>query len=306
MLIVCPSCATSYDVEAASLSPNGRQVRCLRCRTVWRAELNHADDLIAAAAALAPNAYDPLPGTVSRPVGDTANADMEPHDDTGALAAFHRVDPLERHFAAELEDAVEAPPIVPRGSDAFAAPVEIEHMAAGDQTSDAPGDIESAAERWEKANARRRLRWPLSGVHTAILFLALFVAGMFGWRSDVVRALPQTASFYALLGMPVNLRGLTFEDVTTSTEQAEGVPILVVEGNVFNSARKPEDVPRLKFVMRNAARQEIYSWIAVPARPSLSPGEVLAFRSQLAAPPSDAKDVIVRFVNRSDVVAKAR
>jgi predicted Zn finger-like uncharacterized protein len=54
MLILCPSCATSYDVEVASLRPNGRQVRCLRCRTIWHAELSHADKLIAAAEAIAP------------------------------------------------------------------------------------------------------------------------------------------------------------------------------------------------------------------------------------------------------------
>ena len=38
MPIVCPSCATSYDVEPASLLPKGRPVRCLRCRTVRHAE----------------------------------------------------------------------------------------------------------------------------------------------------------------------------------------------------------------------------------------------------------------------------
>ena len=53
MLIVCPSCTTSYDVDSASLPPNGRQVRCARCRTVWHAKLSHADKLVLAAAALA-------------------------------------------------------------------------------------------------------------------------------------------------------------------------------------------------------------------------------------------------------------
>jgi len=38
MQIVCPSCATSYDLEPASLPLTGRPVRCLRCRTVWYAE----------------------------------------------------------------------------------------------------------------------------------------------------------------------------------------------------------------------------------------------------------------------------
>jgi hypothetical protein len=89
-------------------------------------------------------------------------------------------------------------------------------------------------------------------------------------------------------------------------EQHEGVPILVVEGNVFNDTRKAADVPRLKFVVRNAAREEIYSWTAVPARASLLPGEAVAFRSRLASPPTEARDLIIRFVNRRDLVAGTR
>jgi predicted Zn finger-like uncharacterized protein len=55
MQIACPSCATSYDVEMASLCPDGRQVRCLCCGMVWHAELTHAQKLLAAAAAIAPD-----------------------------------------------------------------------------------------------------------------------------------------------------------------------------------------------------------------------------------------------------------
>lgn len=54
MLTVCPSCATSYDIELASLQPNGRRVRCVRCRNVWHAEPSQADKLLAAADAIAP------------------------------------------------------------------------------------------------------------------------------------------------------------------------------------------------------------------------------------------------------------
>jgi hypothetical protein len=77
----------------------------------------------------------------------------------------------------------------------------------------------------------------------------------------------------------------------------------VVEGNVVNPSRRAIDVPRLKFVIRNAARQEIYSWTAVPSRSPLPPGEAVAFRSRLASPPPEARDVLVRFVNRRDVIA---
>src|ERR1700726_3307697 len=59
MLIVCPTCATSYDVELASLQPNGRQVRCVRCRAIWRAAPSHADKLLAAAEAIGPEPQAP-------------------------------------------------------------------------------------------------------------------------------------------------------------------------------------------------------------------------------------------------------
>src|SRR5262245_21111425 len=39
MLIVCPSCATSYQVEPESLGQAGRSVRCARCQHVWFATI---------------------------------------------------------------------------------------------------------------------------------------------------------------------------------------------------------------------------------------------------------------------------
>ncbi|MGX1743606.1 zinc-ribbon domain-containing protein [Bosea sp. NPDC055353] len=38
MLIVCPSCASQYELDAAKLGPEGRKVRCAGCRTSWHVE----------------------------------------------------------------------------------------------------------------------------------------------------------------------------------------------------------------------------------------------------------------------------
>ena len=38
----------------------------------------------------------------------------------------------------------------------------------------------------------------------------------------------------------------------------------------------------------------------------LAPGETATFRSRLASPPADGRDVIVRFLNRRDLVAGMR
>ena len=317
MLIVCPSCATSYDVNLASLSPNGRQVRCVRCRTIWHAEPSHADKLMHAAAALAPERDVPTDGAedaVDRAADELASARLEPfrratdeQASTAPATAFGRdgepVEQIERGYS----DEVEAPPIVPIDLDEELPRAGRDRRVHVPEPEESGGaqDIESVAARRLRAK-RGSLRWPLSRLQTGILALALLDTILVGWRSDVVRALPQTASFYSLLGLSVNLRGLVFDNVATVTEQHEGVPILVVEGNVVNTTRKNEDVPRLKFILRNAAQHEIYSWTAVPVRASLPPGEGVGFRTRLASPPADARDVVVRFVNRRDLVAANR
>jgi hypothetical protein len=129
---------------------------------------------------------------------------------------------------------------------------------------------------------------------------------LFGWRGDVVRLLPQTAALYAKLGIPVNLRGLTFENIKMSKETLDGVPVLVVEGSIVNVAGKAVEVPRLRLAVRNDSKNEIYAWTTLPARALLGPAEVLPFRSRLASPPAEARDVLVRFFNRNDMVAGLR
>ena len=323
MLIVCPSCATSYDVEPARLEPDGRQVRCVRCRTVWLAAPTRAAQLIAAAEALgpagpgefteAPALSDQTPVTASADAVDESEwsdqaADLEP-----AAAAEGEGEPAAPVLAddatadASATPAVEAPPIAPVDLDAGRPPIDIDVAEHGAAAGPAAKDVESYAARFSRRDGKRRRRaWSLSHLQIAILALIIVDAVIVGWRRDIVRMLPQTASFYSLLGLPVNLRGLVFDDVSTSTEQHDGVPILVVQGNIVNRTGAVTEVPRLKLQMRNAARQEIYSWTAGPPRATLAAYQAMAVRTRLASPPPDSADVLVRFVTRRDLVADPR
>ncbi len=324
MLIVCPSCATSYEVGLASLGPHGRQVRCVRCASVWHAEPTPAEKLMAAAAALSPasgrtvdeDSTYAYSDAVSAPEGggdtdqygagefdaDPPRYDASWHD---ASAAQHEeaVDPP---FPAAIVNPAEmaAPPIVPMAGAGGEPQFDIDAEDFSEHRVAPKVDIESAAARRAKRTGRRgQAQWPLSRWQSVILAFALIDAILVGWRGDFVRALPQTASFYAMIGLPVNLRSLVFDGINTTTEQHEGVPILVVEGNVVNASSRPVDVPHLKFIVRNAAHQEIYAWTAVAARTFLPGREAVAFRTRLASPPVDGRDVVVRFVNRHDIVA---
>jgi predicted Zn finger-like uncharacterized protein len=309
MLIVCPNCATSYDVDVASLRPNGRRVRCVRCKEIWQPELSHADKLMAAAEALAP-----VRRTVEA-MAEAAAAEADeapvlpegpqpPHVQTQAEAWFDGPadDPS---FGTDPFAGVDSPPLVPTDFDGN------DPAATVDADPGAPAkphdDIETAAaQRYPERRVLDWLRWPLSAMQSVILVLLLLDAIVIGWRNDFVRLMPQTASFYARLGLPVNLRGLDFENLSTATEQHEGVPILVVEGEIVNETHRIIDVPRLRFAVRNAGRQEIYSWTAVLPRTLLPPGDAMPFRTRLASPPPDAYDVLVRFLNRNDIYAGSR
>lgn len=217
------------------------------------------------------------------------------------------VDMISAKLEAALSEQVEF--------DACERPVVLRADDYGKRSSENAEDIQrgtaSRSRREAEIQARslnipvRRFipRWPLSNLHTGIVALALLDVFLVGWRTDIVRRLPQTASFYALAGLPVNLRGLAFENITTSTVRDDGTPVLVVEGNVTNDTRKNVRVPEIRFVVRDAAAQEIYSWTASAARTSLPPGQAATFRTRLASPPPAAHDVVLRFVGRSDAIA---
>jgi predicted Zn finger-like uncharacterized protein len=314
MLIVCPSCATTYDVGVASLPQSGRQVRCARCRTVWHAEPARAEQLASAATEIAPATAQTATAPAqehSAAVSDVGNSAFKPLGDSQWLAALaegpdRRSAAADEIVPAESPDgsvAVQAPPIAP--ADPVEAPPLID--VTPDHAAEAAENIATHTIRQRRRGAKRkRPSWPLSQLQNAILALLLVDAVIVGWRSDVVRILPQTASFYAMLGLGVNLRGLVFEDVSTTMEQHEGVPVLVVTGNIVNVTRNAADVPRLEFAARNAAREEIYSWTAVPPRTTLPPGETVAFRTRLASPQPEVRDVLVRFVTRRDILAGIR
>jgi predicted Zn finger-like uncharacterized protein len=298
MQIVCPNCETSYQVDPSSVGPTGREVRCARCRTVWFAANTAALSEIAAShraemAQFATTATDP----------DDATADW-PEPVAGAPAGFR----MDESVASEPDPAdvgfvPDAPPIATADlatSDTDGPLVESPALAPVD-----PGlgeDIETVAARRAKEQARnQRFSLRLPGLPVTLLALALLDAGLIGWRADIVRAAPQTASLYASIGLGVNLRGLVLADVTTEMKTNEGVQVLLVQGRIVSTAKRMVDVPRLRFAVRNGSGNEIYTWTVLPDRSLLAPGEALAFQSRLAAPPPETRDVLVRFFNRHDL-----
>jgi hypothetical protein len=145
---------------------------------------------------------------------------------------------------------------------------------------------------------RRSSRWT-----AALLVLLAFNVALIGARHEVVRYLPQTASLFAAIGLPVILRHPKFQNVRISKESQNNVSMLIVEGSFVSTSNRPVEVPRLRFAARDANGWEIYTWTTRPSRNILGPGERLDFRRRLGAPAKQAHDVIVRFFTVQDAEA---
>ena len=142
---------------------------------------------------------------------------------------------------------------------------------------------------------------PFISLPNACAAMGALVLALTIWRVDVVRLLPQTAAFYRMVGLEVNLRGLAFKDVKVTTETVEGKPVLVIEGVIVGQAKKPVELPRLRFSVRDAQGAEIYAWNTVLEQPLLKPGETAWFKSRLASPPAEGRNIDIRFFNRRDL-----
>jgi predicted Zn finger-like uncharacterized protein len=322
MLIVCPHCASSYEIKAAALGDEGRSVRCVRCQTVWFASPREVVLEAAGAAEFAAATAPPEAATAdeaefhadaSEPAGmadDPAATDPMAADGAAMPQDMLQDTPQDMSQDPAMVEAIDgAPPLAPGQDD--------EHQAQGQQFSPGEGpfpitggDIDAFRRRKASKRAKEKrsftwpkLSWPLAPLPTALLGLGATVAILIGWRTDVVRLMPQTASLYSTIGLGVNLRGVVFENIKTSREIHEGVPVIVVEGEIVSISRKAVEVPRLRFGVRNGLGAEIYNWTAMPSRTVAQGGERLTFRSRLASPPAETHDISVRFYNRRDAMA---
>ncbi|MBN8991116.1 MAG: zinc-ribbon domain-containing protein [Rhizobiales bacterium] len=288
MHIVCPHCTTSFAIKLATLGAAGRNVRCSRCKEIW---LARPEDAIDAAA--------PIPAMADASQG-TGNAE--------AAAA-------EWEAMARQEEAQDTPVV---DSPSISADWPAEGEGSRGNGADWPAVAQADAEAHQEAVSTHRSRLarlfrlpkfpPIPGMPSisariACIAMGALIAALMFWRADVVRLLPQTATFYKMVGLDVNLRGLAFKDIKITNETVDGKPVLVIEGVIVGETRKPVELPRLRFSVRDEQGAEIYAWNAVLEQPVLNPGERAYFKSRLASPPPEGRNIDVRFFNKRDLAA---
>lgn len=267
MILVCPSCATRFNLDESRLGGLARRVRCSRCKYEW---------VQAPEAAVSAPAAEPPPSAVSAPVAAPAS-------------------PLPEPPAFEVSAPPEPPPFV-AAEPAYMPPFEPERpdlreMLPPPLSADDP----LAAPRREGGGG--------TGVTFGWIALFLIVAVVLGTlyfaRERVMEIWPPSVQAYEMLGL-VALppgAGLAIQDIATMTTQAEdGTPAaLSVKGRVVNISRSTRRIPPLRASLRNAAGEEVRGWDFGLPRQMLAPGESADFDTRLDAPPAEALNLIVVF-----------
>jgi predicted Zn finger-like uncharacterized protein len=289
MHIVCPHCTTSFAINLATLGAAGRNVRCSRCKEVWQARPEDAVELAPAVPAMAEAGQG------------NANAEADAAAEWKAMA---------RQEEAQDAPVVDSPPL--------SADWPADGEGSRENEADWPSVAQEDAAAHEEAVSTHRSRLaslfrlpkfpPIPGMPSvsapfACLAMGTLIVALMFWRTDVVRLLPQTATFYKMVGLEVNLRGLAFKDIKITNETVDGKPVLVIEGVIVGKTGKPVELPRLRFSVRDEQGAEIYAWNAVLEQPVLKPGERAYFKSRLASPPPEGRNIDVRFFNKRDLAA---
>jgi predicted Zn finger-like uncharacterized protein len=290
MHIVCPHCTTSYAINPATLGATGRAVRCSRCKETWLARPEDAVELAAAVPTAMPSSAQSAPPAA-------AEWEALAREEGGQDAPLVDSPSISAGWPAEGEDSQ------PSGDSDW--PSAARQDAEDHQEIPITTHRQRLARLFRLPSLPRIPFMPSVGLPTACAAMGALILALMIWRSDVVRLLPQTATFYTMVGLEVNLRGLAFKDIKVSNETVDGKPVLVIEGTIIGETKKPVELPRLRFSVRDAQGTEIYAWNAVLEQPVLKPGERAYFKSRLASPPPEGRNIDVRFFNKRDLAGQA-
>jgi hypothetical protein len=138
----------------------------------------------------------------------------------------------------------------------------------------------------------------------AVVAILMGVSALIALREKIVDVAPPAAKAFAAIGLPVNLAGLELREVRSHIEMDGARKVLAVEGEIANTRRESRSVPPVALTVRGEDGQAKYAWTTRAAKSRLEPGETIAFRARLAAPPESGADVLVRFSSLEEAAGR--
>lgn len=220
MLIICPTCSSSYLIRATEIGTGGRLVRCGACRNSWQ-------------------------------------VDGAPQSADGSVDEYGSVDES-RETSENIDESLS----------------------------------KTAAKR---AWSQRQPGWRFAIGGLAAAAIASAVVLPLGRIADVARTLISRV-------LPGDrFAEIDFNRVSSQLVAENNEIVLIVEGEIIARNGMNHIMPALALTIRGEGQNRIFQWTAKPPAETISAGTPIPFKVRLGSPPITGREVLIRFVDASEI-----